>query len=330
MLLYGTGVQIEECVDLRVKDLDFDRHQIIVRQGKGRTDRLVDVMWIFTRVDTRESGAYPPDPRSSGVGWKCGLRKRLPGTGSLSVSWDTRQRRRVSTRSGVLGFLLKSPARQWITVMHDGTTRRWLRAASRATNSPAAGFIGTTGRSQSRLRWSSRNDATLWEVLNEPTTRDQHRGVCRACGGDLVRHQHHELRRHSLLPAQPDPPRQRRQAAQSLDLPHWRTERGQGAAGLRSDAAGGGWRVVLHHALEPCDCAGRRNWERTLGLRSAGRTGAPQLSSESRRELLGGWQGKAHRFAIASSATSASSPISRTSRSVPARSRLGAGSALWI
>ena len=39
MLLYGTGVRIEECVDLRVKDLDFDRHQIIVRQGKGRKDR---------------------------------------------------------------------------------------------------------------------------------------------------------------------------------------------------------------------------------------------------------------------------------------------------
>ncbi len=40
MLLYGTGVRIEECVDLRVKDLDFDRHQIIVRQGKGRKDRV--------------------------------------------------------------------------------------------------------------------------------------------------------------------------------------------------------------------------------------------------------------------------------------------------
>ena len=26
MLLYGSGVRIEECVDLRVKDLDFDRH----------------------------------------------------------------------------------------------------------------------------------------------------------------------------------------------------------------------------------------------------------------------------------------------------------------
>ena len=40
MLLYGTGVRIEECVDLRVKDLDFDRQQIIVRQGKGRKDRV--------------------------------------------------------------------------------------------------------------------------------------------------------------------------------------------------------------------------------------------------------------------------------------------------
>ena len=40
MLLYGTGMRIEECVDLRVKDLDFDGHQIIVRQGKGQRDRV--------------------------------------------------------------------------------------------------------------------------------------------------------------------------------------------------------------------------------------------------------------------------------------------------
>ncbi len=40
MLLYGTGVRIEECVDMRIKDLDFDRDQIIVRQGKGRKDRV--------------------------------------------------------------------------------------------------------------------------------------------------------------------------------------------------------------------------------------------------------------------------------------------------
>lgn len=39
MLLYGTGLRLEEGLDLRVKDLDFDRHQIIVRQGKSRKDR---------------------------------------------------------------------------------------------------------------------------------------------------------------------------------------------------------------------------------------------------------------------------------------------------
>ena len=36
MLLYGTGVRIEECVDLRVKDFDFDRHQIIVQKTLAR------------------------------------------------------------------------------------------------------------------------------------------------------------------------------------------------------------------------------------------------------------------------------------------------------
>src|SRR5712691_3560155 len=40
MVLYGSGVRLEECLGLRVKDLDFDRHQIIVRQGKGHKDRV--------------------------------------------------------------------------------------------------------------------------------------------------------------------------------------------------------------------------------------------------------------------------------------------------
>ena len=40
MMLYGAGVRLEECLSLRVKDLDFDRHQIIVRQGKGQKDRV--------------------------------------------------------------------------------------------------------------------------------------------------------------------------------------------------------------------------------------------------------------------------------------------------
>lgn len=39
-LLYGTGLRLQECLALRVKDLDFDQHQIVVRRGKGQKDRL--------------------------------------------------------------------------------------------------------------------------------------------------------------------------------------------------------------------------------------------------------------------------------------------------
>ncbi len=38
-LLYGSGLRLMECVRLRVKDVDFDRHEITVRQGKGGKDR---------------------------------------------------------------------------------------------------------------------------------------------------------------------------------------------------------------------------------------------------------------------------------------------------
>jgi len=39
MLLYGSGLRLMECLRLRVKDVDFSRNQIIVRQGKGGKDR---------------------------------------------------------------------------------------------------------------------------------------------------------------------------------------------------------------------------------------------------------------------------------------------------
>ncbi|MBI3264832.1 MAG: integron integrase, partial [Acidobacteria bacterium] len=39
-LLYGTGMRLQECLALRVKDIDFDQHQIVVRRGKGQKDRL--------------------------------------------------------------------------------------------------------------------------------------------------------------------------------------------------------------------------------------------------------------------------------------------------
>jgi integron integrase len=39
-LLYGSGLRLLECLRLRVKDIDFAKRQIIVRQGKGDKDRV--------------------------------------------------------------------------------------------------------------------------------------------------------------------------------------------------------------------------------------------------------------------------------------------------
>jgi integron integrase len=39
-LLYGSGLRVTECCRLRVKDIDFHRGEILVRDGKGRKDRV--------------------------------------------------------------------------------------------------------------------------------------------------------------------------------------------------------------------------------------------------------------------------------------------------
>lgn len=39
-LLYGSGLRLTECVRLRVQDVDFGQHEIVVRDGKGGKDRV--------------------------------------------------------------------------------------------------------------------------------------------------------------------------------------------------------------------------------------------------------------------------------------------------
>ena len=39
MLTYGCGLRLSECLNLRIKDIDFDQAIVIVRAGKGESDR---------------------------------------------------------------------------------------------------------------------------------------------------------------------------------------------------------------------------------------------------------------------------------------------------
>ncbi len=40
MLMYGAGLRLLECLQLRIKDIDFGYRRIVVREGKGNKDRI--------------------------------------------------------------------------------------------------------------------------------------------------------------------------------------------------------------------------------------------------------------------------------------------------
>jgi integron integrase len=52
-LLYGSGLRLMECCRLRVKDVDFEQNQVIVRDGKGEKDR-VTMLPLQTKERLRE------------------------------------------------------------------------------------------------------------------------------------------------------------------------------------------------------------------------------------------------------------------------------------
>lgn len=49
-LLYGTGMRLAEALNLRVKDLDFERNAITIRDAKGAKDRVVPLPMHLAKV----------------------------------------------------------------------------------------------------------------------------------------------------------------------------------------------------------------------------------------------------------------------------------------
>ncbi len=70
-LLYGSGLRLIACVRLRVKDSDFDRHMIVVRDGKGEQDRvtiLPDTVVPFLRQHLARVRLLHQDDLAQGYG----------------------------------------------------------------------------------------------------------------------------------------------------------------------------------------------------------------------------------------------------------------------
>jgi len=84
-LLYGSGLRLREAITLRVKDIDIERRQIMVREGKGRKDRLTVLaeLWRAPLEDQlrRVRALWEEDARTgyAGTTFPPALERKYPG-----------------------------------------------------------------------------------------------------------------------------------------------------------------------------------------------------------------------------------------------------------
>lgn len=90
-VIYGAGLRLRECVNLRIKDIDFERQCIVVRSGKGDKDRETllpeALIQLLQEQMRRVRSRYEEDRRNNiaGVSMPPALERKYP---KASTSWE--------------------------------------------------------------------------------------------------------------------------------------------------------------------------------------------------------------------------------------------------
>ncbi len=111
-LIYGGGLRVSECCELRVKDIDFDQGLIFVRGGKGGKDRstlLAEAGREELRAQLRRSEALHRADRASGL---------------AGVWLPDAVERKYPNAGRELGWFWVFPSRTLSTDPHAGVVRR--------------------------------------------------------------------------------------------------------------------------------------------------------------------------------------------------------------
>jgi integron integrase len=86
-LMYGTGMRIGECVALRVKDVNLERREIVVRDGKGGKDRMTVLPQLLAQpladqvLATRKVFDDDRQRDANGVALPFALERKYPNAG---------------------------------------------------------------------------------------------------------------------------------------------------------------------------------------------------------------------------------------------------------
>lgn len=129
-LLYGSGLRVSEALRLRVKDLDFDYRQVIVRDGKGAKDRATmlpqSLVTPLTRHLARVRSAHETAIAEgyAGVELPFALRRKNPGA-ACDWNWQYVFPARQASRDPRSGEYRRHH-------LHEQTVQRKVSAAARA------------------------------------------------------------------------------------------------------------------------------------------------------------------------------------------------------